>query len=207
MKYLMLIYANEAAAAASGDSVSPAYAAYTEAMKKAGVLRRRRTGCGRPPTATTVRVADGKTQGARRPLCRDQGAARRLLPDRRARPRRGARLGGALPGRRARHDRGAADLADVVGDARRAEQRARAAPKPVARQSYGKLVAFLAARTRDVAAAEDALADAFAAALADWPQSGVPRHPEAWLLTVARRKPDRCGAGAARRARRRAPRI
>jgi RNA polymerase sigma-70 factor (ECF subfamily) len=58
----------------------------------------------------------------------------------------------------------------------------------VARASYGKLVAFLAARTRDVAGAEDALSEAFAAALADWPQSGIPRAPEAWLLSVARRK-------------------
>ena len=58
----------------------------------------------------------------------------------------------------------------------------------VARRSYGKLVAFLATRTRDVAAAEDALADAFAAALADWPQHGCPDNPEAWLLTTARRK-------------------
>src|SRR2546426_9102204 len=58
----------------------------------------------------------------------------------------------------------------------------------VARRSYGKLVAFLAARTRDVAAAEDALSEAFAAALADWPLNGCPSNPEAWLLTVARRK-------------------
>jgi predicted RNA polymerase sigma factor len=58
----------------------------------------------------------------------------------------------------------------------------------VARRSYGKLVAFLAARTRDVAAAEDALADAFASALTDWPRNGCPDNPEAWLLTVARRK-------------------
>jgi predicted RNA polymerase sigma factor len=58
----------------------------------------------------------------------------------------------------------------------------------VARRSYGKLVAFLAARTRDVAAAEDALSEAFAAALADWPLKGCPSNPEAWLLTVARRK-------------------
>jgi RNA polymerase sigma-70 factor (ECF subfamily) len=63
-----------------------------------------------------------------------------------------------------------------------------AAAEAVARHSYGKLVAFLAARTRDVAAAEDALADAFAAALADWPAHGVPQKPEAWLLAVARRK-------------------
>src|ERR1700738_5379024 len=58
----------------------------------------------------------------------------------------------------------------------------------VARRSYGKLVAFLAARTRDVAAAEDALSEAFASALADWPRNGCPSNPEAWLLTVARRK-------------------
>ncbi|MER9645136.1 RNA polymerase sigma factor [Mesorhizobium sp. M0239] len=57
-----------------------------------------------------------------------------------------------------------------------------------ARQSYGKLVAWLAARTRDVAAAEDALADAFAAALERWPRTGVPEKPEAWLLAVARRR-------------------
>src|SRR5215208_3512001 len=58
----------------------------------------------------------------------------------------------------------------------------------VARRSYGKLVAFLAARTRDVSAAEDALSEAFASALADWPVNGCPRNPEGWLLTVARRK-------------------
>jgi predicted RNA polymerase sigma factor len=58
----------------------------------------------------------------------------------------------------------------------------------VARRSYGKLVAFLAARTHDVAAAEDALAEAFAAALEDWPRNGCPSNPEGWLLTVARRR-------------------
>lgn len=62
------------------------------------------------------------------------------------------------------------------------------AAESAARRSYGKLIAFLAARNRDVAGAEDALSEAFAAALADWPVHGVPRTPEAWLLTVARRK-------------------
>jgi len=65
---------------------------------------------------------------------------------------------------------------------------ARDAAEDVARRSYGKLVAYLSARTRDVAAAEDALAEAFAAALADWPAKGIPQSPEAWLLAVARRK-------------------
>lgn len=62
------------------------------------------------------------------------------------------------------------------------------AAEMAARRSYGKLVAILAARTGDVAAAEDALAEAFAAALAHWPLNGCPPNPEAWLLTVARRK-------------------
>src|SRR5262245_9807045 len=65
---------------------------------------------------------------------------------------------------------------------------ARRAAEAVARRSYGKLVAFLAARTRDVAQAEDALSEAFTAALRDWPSRGIPSNPEAWLLTAARRK-------------------
>jgi RNA polymerase sigma-70 factor (ECF subfamily) len=65
---------------------------------------------------------------------------------------------------------------------------ARAAAESAARRSYGKLVAYLAARTRDVASAEDALADAFASALSHWPASGIPNNPEAWLLATARRK-------------------
>src|SRR5262245_50999651 len=62
------------------------------------------------------------------------------------------------------------------------------AAEVAARHGYGKLIAFLAARTRDVAGAEDALSEAFAAALTEWPVRGVPRSPEAWLLTVARRR-------------------
>ncbi len=68
------------------------------------------------------------------------------------------------------------------------DKQARSTADAVARRSYGKLVAFLAARTRDVAAAEDALSEAFASALSDWPRNGCPLNPEAWLLTVARRK-------------------
>jgi RNA polymerase sigma-70 factor (ECF subfamily) len=67
-------------------------------------------------------------------------------------------------------------------------QAAARAAEAAARRSYGKLVALLAARTRDIAGAEDALAEAFATALADWPHRGVPANPEAWLLTVARRR-------------------
>jgi len=65
---------------------------------------------------------------------------------------------------------------------------AREAVDAVAQRSYGTLVALLAGRTRDPAGAEDAIHAAFVAALVDWPAGGVPRKPEAWLLTVARRK-------------------
>src|SRR5215472_6455221 len=70
----------------------------------------------------------------------------------------------------------------------REAERARRTADEVARRSYGKLVAFLAARTHDLAAAEDALSEAFARALEDWPVHGCPQNPEGWLLTVARRK-------------------
>jgi RNA polymerase sigma-70 factor (ECF subfamily) len=64
---------------------------------------------------------------------------------------------------------------------------ARAAADLAARASYGRLVALLARQWRDLAAAEDALAEAFRAALERWPLDGVPARPEAWLLTAARR--------------------
>jgi RNA polymerase sigma-70 factor (ECF subfamily) len=68
------------------------------------------------------------------------------------------------------------------------DAQARATAERVARASYGKLIAYLAARTGDLAGAEDALSEAFAAALLDWPRGGVPTNPEAWLMAVARRK-------------------
>ena len=71
--------------------------------------------------------------------------------------------------------------AGVEGPAARAAENA-------ARRSYGKLIACLAAQTRDLAEAEDALAEAFALALNTWPRKGVPASPEAWLLTAARRR-------------------
>ena len=57
----------------------------------------------------------------------------------------------------------------------------------VARAAYGRLLAYLSARSRDVTAAEDALADALRAALETWPTRGLPDRPEAWLFAVARR--------------------
>ncbi|HEY2859134.1 MAG TPA: DUF6596 domain-containing protein [Terracidiphilus sp.] len=68
------------------------------------------------------------------------------------------------------------------------EQQAHRAAETAARNSRARLVAYLAARSGNVAAAEDALSEAFAAALETWPLQGCPQNPDAWLLTVARRK-------------------
>jgi predicted RNA polymerase sigma factor len=71
---------------------------------------------------------------------------------------------------------------------RNPDHEARAAADRAARASYGRLVALLAAPTRDIALAEDCLADAFEQALRNWPTSGIPDNPEGWLLTVARNR-------------------
>jgi len=69
---------------------------------------------------------------------------------------------------------------DAIATGRAAEQ--------AARQSYGRLVAYLARSWRDLAAIEDALGEAFARALAVWPKTGVPDNPDAWLLVAARNR-------------------
>jgi predicted RNA polymerase sigma factor len=56
----------------------------------------------------------------------------------------------------------------------------------IARESYGRLVAYLSVHTHDLASAEDALSNALVSALSHWPQDGVPQNPGAWLLTAAR---------------------
>ena len=63
----------------------------------------------------------------------------------------------------------------------------RAAAIAAARESYGRLLSWLARQWRDIAAAEDALAEAFATALTCWPRDGVPASPEGWLMTAAKR--------------------
>ncbi len=70
----------------------------------------------------------------------------------------------------------------------RCDAEARTAAARVARESYGKLVAYLAAASRDLPGAEDALADAFTSALTVWPSQGVPLNPEGWLAKAARRR-------------------
>lgn len=57
-----------------------------------------------------------------------------------------------------------------------------------ARESYGRLLSYLVVNWRDLQAVEDAIGDAFLAALETWPKAGVPDMPEAWLITAARRR-------------------
>ena len=67
------------------------------------------------------------------------------------------------------------------------ESATHAAIEAIARNSYGRLIACIAARSGDVGA-EDALGDAIAVALERWPRDGVPQKPEAWLLHAARNR-------------------
>jgi RNA polymerase sigma-70 factor (ECF subfamily) len=58
----------------------------------------------------------------------------------------------------------------------------------VFREEHARVVATLIRDLRDIDLAEDALQDAFAAALEAWPSAGVPDNPGAWLTVTARRK-------------------
>lgn len=51
-----------------------------------------------------------------------------------------------------------------------------------------RLIAGLTRRTRDVGIAEDLAQDALVAALEQWPASGVPANPGAWLMAIAKRR-------------------
>ncbi|MCF4120608.1 RNA polymerase subunit sigma-70 [Antribacter sp. KLBMP9083] len=83
---------------------------------------------------------------------------------------------------------GAEDRSSREGSTLRTRPGAAQAAEAAARASYGRLLALLAARDGDISRAEDALAEAFERALRTWPEAGVPRSPEAWLLTVARNR-------------------
>jgi RNA polymerase sigma-70 factor (ECF subfamily) len=58
----------------------------------------------------------------------------------------------------------------------------------VFRQEYGRAVAVLVRTFRDIDMAEEAVQDAFAAALARWPETGLPPSPAGWIITTARNR-------------------
>src|SRR6185437_15055739 len=106
-------------------------------------------------------------------------------------------MGGEVPGRAVGCRRGAADShcvrrrrMDPLKSVPTEHPAGSAVPAAelAARDGYGRLLAMLASSTRDIGAAEDALADAFERALRTWPGQGVPDRPDAWLLAVARNR-------------------
>ena len=58
----------------------------------------------------------------------------------------------------------------------------------VFREEWGRAVAILISVLGDFELAEDAVQDAFAAALERWPLDGEPRNPGAWIVTTARNR-------------------
>ena len=64
----------------------------------------------------------------------------------------------------------------------------RATVERTIREEWGRVLASLNARVRDLELAEDSLQEAVVTALQRWPGDGLPDHPAAWLLTTARRK-------------------
>jgi len=58
----------------------------------------------------------------------------------------------------------------------------------VFREQYGRAVSVLVRACGDIDTAEEAVQDAFAAAVERWPSAGVPPNPAAWILTTARNR-------------------
>src|SRR5713226_2667029 len=53
---------------------------------------------------------------------------------------------------------------------------------------FGRILATLIRLLGDFDLAEDAVQEAFAAALEQWPRDGMPREPRAWIVSTARHK-------------------
>src|SRR2546429_7171447 len=152
----------------------------------AGPARQRRVRRRRPAAADVDRddrtAARGRPARHRRSVRGDEGAARRLLPDRGRVDRRGDRPRGEDPVGAARLDRGPPG-AGAAGRGARIEELAR-----LFREEHGRVLATLIRVLGDFDLAEDALGDAVATALERWPRDGVPDNPAAWLVTTARNR-------------------
>ncbi len=65
---------------------------------------------------------------------------------------------------------------------------ATAAIERVFRAEFGRAVAVLVRVCGDIDRAEEAVAEAFTAAIESWPASGVPQHPAAWIVATAKHR-------------------
>ena len=181
MQYALLIYETSADFARreqAGDDATyfGAWRAYYKAVVEAGIYAGVKP-LDAPETGTTVRRRDGKPscRTARMPARRSSWAASCCSSCRRSmRPWNGRRA--ARPPHMAlwKSDRSLPNSSDASKVKTSADELAHRAVEAAARQSYGRLVALLAARTRDPAGAEDALADALLAALNTWARDGIP---------------------------------
>ena len=137
-------------------------------------------------TAITLRVRGGERQIQDGPFADSKEALGGYMVFEVKGHGRSPRAGRLVPRRRQRCGRAAARRryayhVDGMSDAH--QQVALAA-----RESYGRLLAWLTSRCGSIATAEDALGDALASALDQWPRQGLPQNPPAWLLSVARRR-------------------
>ena len=76
----------------------------------------------------------------------------------------------------------------AAGEPRAGSGQERAAVERAFREERAGILATLIRHVGDFQLAEDAIQDAFAAAVATWPRDGVPSNPAAWITTVARRR-------------------
>src|SRR5204863_4299056 len=106
---------------------------------------------------------------------------------RRPGPRRGARLGAEDAEHHVRLGRGAARLG-LLGGRRGVSRQSTAAAEAAFREERAAVLATLIRQVGDFQLAEDAVQDAFAAAIVAWERDGVPQRPGAWITTTARRK-------------------
>src|SRR6516164_1688320 len=65
---------------------------------------------------------------------------------------------------------------------------AKAVAEAVFRQEYGRIIATLIRISGSFDRAEEAMQEAFAAALVSWPEKGIPQNPAAWITAAAHRK-------------------
>ena len=168
MKYALLIYGNDTEWESRSDEEKQAiYGEYCAGLGERPASSAARS-CSRRDTATTVRVRERRDADDRRPVRRDEGSARRLLPARGRQPRRRDRARSAHPGSAAR--------------ARSRCARWWSAPErhdlqTVFREEWGRVLAALIGFLGDFDLAEEAAQEAFAIAAERWPRDGVPDRP------------------------------
>ena len=177
----------------------PRWAATTTSCSRPACCSRA-TACTRPRGRPRQLRRPPASDRDRRPVRRDQGADRRLLDDPGRAPRRRRSSGpSACPGRdgRSRSARSSRSrtsrrtcrrLPPSALSPMSGRGRGQRAIEAVWRIESARLIAGLARMVRDVGLAEDLAQDALVAALEQWPRSGVPDNPGAWLMATAKNR-------------------